>query len=235
MYGDDGSSGDSAPNLVTLVNADLTDPAFIPVGGATSTGARATFTGVASQLIPNTTFRRSINVVNGGVSGNHISDVLADMAGRIFAFNPDVIISLGWINDSDGVFFSWDAPTFTAQYQSFINQLIAWKPTIRYLETDAILSGESYTVSPPAMGPNSGLHDPDIDAQAVIMQTILAAAGPNFQFAPIRPLLVQWEIISNPLNEATGHFNKQGDGLHFAQLGARQLGAWIKARIQTMP
>lgn len=226
--GNDGSAGVSHPNFMDLVNGPLTDPSVIPVRPATASGGVVSVTGARAVVIPNVSFHRATTAINSGVSGNRISDVLAAMNARIFAFNPDFIIGLGWINDVNGVFGAWDPATFTTNYTSFISQLFAWKPSIRFLQTSSCWVGEQYTVSPPKMGPNSGLHDPDIEQQSTIMAPIVQAAG-GYWYDIRNGGLVGQEIINNPTNQPNGFLLKPTDGLHPSQLGARVLGALIAA------
>ncbi len=226
--GRDNASSEGHPNLPDLINAN-----WAVVRRAHCTGRRCVSTGrnATSAVVENP--GKSITVVNSGVSGNRIADVLADLNARVIAHAPDVIWFFCTLNDATGKLGAvspTDLTVYMASVASFVTQVRAALPNCQIIMLGAMCDGELWADNPPRFSGNS--LDTNIDAFNTALHAY-AVATDGCYWAGIRDWAAGYESVHNTPapGVATGIITRPGDGAHQRQVGALAMDAWAYTQV----
>jgi lysophospholipase L1-like esterase len=162
------------------------DAGFVPrvSPGGRATGAVGVATGKVASVTP-TSFTPSLQVVNSGESGDGVQNIVANVATRITAFNPTLVVLEVGVNDCLG---DTDLGLFTTDYNSILDQTIAANPGVKIMCVPIITIGEQWkTVSgvpqwndklvPP---PSNPTFTPWIDDYNAVIQAACTRVGANY-------------------------------------------------------
>jgi len=91
---------------------------------------------------------RGVLAIKSGVNGNKISDIEANIAGRITNYFPDVVVLEAGINDAAAVPDPTPTPTFRASYDNVLATVIATLPSVQIVCLSCLCDGELWNASP---------------------------------------------------------------------------------------
>ena len=120
----------------------------------------------------------SVTAINSGVPQNQISDIAADIPGRITNYNPDVVVILIGVNDVRGV-PTGPPPleTFRTNYATVVDTVKATLPNCRIMLVSILYAGEKWASVPPPAHFAGNTYDATIDAWNNVIRYLAESRG----------------------------------------------------------
>lgn len=215
--------------LVDLINAQVPATTTRTFYAAAQPGSVAAVVRSGSATVgPVTVPKVFVQVTASGIPGTTSDEILADMNGRIFSFNPDVLIIEIGTNEHPGV-NGWSVAKSQANLESIITQTRTWKPGIPIGILGLLTYSEQW-----AAGPVWSPIDTDTDSM-VAMQQAVAGEFSGVTFMGIRSQALTYESTHNtPAPGATSGILTT-DGRHPNTTGQVQIGNWTIGSFQVLP
>jgi len=153
--------------------------------------------------------------INSGQSGDRISNIEANVAGRITAYQLQAIILAIGVND---LRFGTSLGTFSTLFNSTVDQARAAQPGLNIAATGIFCNGEDI--------PNA------TESGLLALNAIQAATMDrvNGTWTDVHSKVVEWEAENNPSHLPGGLLTDEG--FHPSDLGKFKFSEWVNPYIQ---
>lgn len=185
--------------------------------------------GVPDALLPQlnaTISPGSIVAINSGVAGNKIADIQADIAGRVIAHNPDIVVIEAGTNDVGNT----ELPDYQASWLSVLAQIRAWKPDIPIVVLSIFLIFEQWQTfnGTPRLhnfNDEGGGATKTIEAYNDAARGTLGSISPHAAWVDLRAPALAYEVANNTPEPGAPSGILTSDGVHHLNTARSLYGA----------